>query len=107
MVLSLQDPSQPRLTERTADAAVLSHLNTRGVTTVAELRTGVTEELQNSSLKVTQFLFKDIKHVNLQCQTIHSDCMEESKVDASQSLEVSHEDTIPALELVWQISVQP
>lgn len=33
--------------------------------------------------------------------------MEESKVDASQSLEVSHEDTIPALELVWQISVQP
>lgn len=27
---------------------------------------------------------------------------EESKVDASQSHEVSHEDAIPALELVWQ-----
>lgn len=76
---------------------------------MAELRTEVTEELscRTALLKVTQFLLKDMKHVNLQRQTIHSDCMEERKVDASQSLEVSHEDAIPALELIWQISVQP
>lgn len=42
-------PAQSWLTERTTDAAVQSPLSARGVTTVAELKTEVAEELQSNS----------------------------------------------------------